>query len=107
AYPGVWLRPDVYAFHGHYGDRHTTVPMFERLGAGAMARIVGEPGGGPGSAEDYEAVLGPMYAWIHGVAQRRGAGMGRSSHGPSSRAWRALNGGRRRGLRARVRRESF
>ncbi len=108
AYPGVWIRPDLYAFHGHYGDRHTTVPMFERLGAGAMARMVSEPGGGPASAEDYEAVLGPMYAWIHGVAQRRGSGMGRSSHGPSSRAWRALNGaGRRRGLRARVRRETF
>ena len=24
AYPGVWLRDDVYATHGHYGDRHTT-----------------------------------------------------------------------------------
>ncbi|MGH2886982.1 MAG: hypothetical protein ACRDPA_30545, partial [Solirubrobacteraceae bacterium] len=25
AYPGVWLRDDVYATHGHYGDRHNTV----------------------------------------------------------------------------------
>ena len=23
-YPGVWLRGDVYAQHGHYLDRHTT-----------------------------------------------------------------------------------
>ncbi|MGA8720088.1 MAG: metallophosphoesterase, partial [Solirubrobacteraceae bacterium] len=27
AYPGVWLREDVYAIHGHYGDRHNTVPI--------------------------------------------------------------------------------
>ena len=58
AYPGVWLRDDVYATHGHYCDRHTTVPMFERLGAGAMARIVREPADGPRRAEDYEAALG-------------------------------------------------
>ena len=30
AYPGVWLRPDVYATHGHYVDLHITVPSFER-----------------------------------------------------------------------------
>ena len=40
AYPGVWLRDDVYAIHGHYADIHTTVPTFERLAAGAMARWV-------------------------------------------------------------------
>ncbi len=69
AYPGVWLRPDAYAMHGHYADRHTTVPMLERLGAGAMARIVREPADGPRRAEDYEATLAPIYAWIHAVAQ--------------------------------------
>ena len=42
AYPGLWLRDDVYATHGHYLDRHVTVPTFERLAAGAMARVVGE-----------------------------------------------------------------
>ena len=72
AYPGVWLRGDVYATHGHYCDRHTTVPMFERLGAGAMARIVGEPAGGPERIEDYEAILTPIYAWIHAIAQNGG-----------------------------------
>ena len=102
-YPGVWLRPDVYATHGHYGDLHTTVPMFERLGAGVMARIAGRRDGGPASAEDYEAVLGPMYAWIHALAQGAGVTVRGSSHAPSSRAWRALNGGghtRRRRARA-------
>ena len=47
AYPGVWLRDDVYAMHGHYADRHTTVPMFERLGAGVMARVVRDSLGRP------------------------------------------------------------
>ncbi len=102
AYPGVWLRDDVYATHGHYLDRHTTVPMFERLGAGAMARIVREPENGPRSAEDYERVLAPIYAWIHAVAQRGGPEYGASSHGASARAWRALAGSEgRRSLRRR------
>ena len=61
AYPGVWLRDDVYATHGHYSDRHHTVPILERLGAGAMARIAREPAGGPWRAEDYETTLRPMY----------------------------------------------
>ena len=67
----MWLRDDVYAIHGHYGDRHTTVPMFERLGAGAMARIVRDSADGLARAEDYEAVLAPIYAWIHAIAQNR------------------------------------
>ena len=49
AYPGLWLRPDVYAMHGHYLDPHGTVPTFERLAAGAMSRMVGAvPGSGDG-----------------------------------------------------------
>jgi hypothetical protein len=96
AYPGLWLRDDVYAMHGHYSARHTTIPMFERLGAGAMARFVGEPPGGPARAEDYEATLAPLYAWIHAVAQSAGANVAGSQR-TSSRAWRTLarrNGGR-------------
>jgi hypothetical protein len=95
AYPGVWLRSDVYATHGHYCDRHTTVPLFERIAAGAMARVVGEPSAGPDSADDYEATLAPMYAWIHAVAQNGGARLGRSSHGVSTQAWSTLTAPRR------------
>lgn len=94
AYPGVWLRNDIYAMHGHYADRHTTVPMFERLGAGAMARIVGEPAEGPQRPEDYEAVLAPIYAWLHAVAQTGGPSLANSSHGASAQAWRTLEGRR-------------
>jgi UDP-2,3-diacylglucosamine pyrophosphatase LpxH len=86
AYPGVWLSGEVYATHGHYLDLHTTVPLLERLGAGVMARIVGGPA--PSDAEGYEAILAPIYAWIHALAQRRGAA---GAHSPSSQAWRVLN----------------
>jgi hypothetical protein len=98
-YPGIWLRDDVYAIHGHYADRHYTVPIIERLGAAMMERVVLEPVGGPRRAEDYEATLGPMYAWIDAVAQSGGV-RGRSSGGLQVRAWRALQRpGRRRTLR--------
>jgi hypothetical protein len=102
-YPGVWLRPDVYATHGHYLDRHHTVPIVERLGAGLTVRLTGQPSGGPRRAEDYEAALAPMYAWIDTVAQSGGL---RGSGGDGSfqvRAWRALSrtGGRGGGLRGR------
>jgi hypothetical protein len=101
-YPGVWLREDVYAIHGHYGDRHTTVPMLERLAAGAMARVVGEPAGGPSRAEDYEAMLAPVYAWIDAVAQAGGIRV-QPSHDPSTSAWRALTASDgRRTLRRRA-----
>ena len=40
AYPGLWLRDDVYAFHGHYADAHATVPTFERILVGAMAKWI-------------------------------------------------------------------
>jgi hypothetical protein len=108
AYPGVWLREDVYATHGHYCDRHTTVPMFERLGAGAMARIVRQPPAGPERAEDYEAILAPIYAWLHAIAQTGGPDLGRSSHGASTRAWRTLEGDASgRGLRRSLRRRGL
>ena len=103
AYPGVWLRDDVYAMHGHYSARHTRIPMFERLGAGATARLAGEPPGGPVRAEDYEATLGPLYAWIHAVAQSA-SGSVAGSQRASSRAWRTLAGSGKseRSLRGRL-----
>ena len=101
-YPGVWLREDVYATHGHYGDRHNTVPILERLGAGLTVRIAGEPEGGPARAEDYEAALAPMYAWADTVAQSGGLHVGRGGSFQIA-AWQALNGGaRRRSVRSRA-----
>jgi predicted phosphodiesterase len=102
AYPGVWLREDVYAIHGHYADRHNTVPIIERLGAGLTVRLAGEPAGGPARAEDYEAALAPMYAWIDAVAQSGGLRGSGSDGSFQVRAWRSLSGaGGRGGLRGR------
>jgi hypothetical protein len=104
AYPGVWLRDDVYATHGHYADLHLTIPTIERLAAGVMGRIVGvTDDGGPVGAEDYEAVLSPIYAWIHAIAQRVDPRRGRALHEGSVRGWGALTGPRsRRGVRRRA-----
>jgi predicted phosphodiesterase len=70
AYPGIWLRDDVYAIHGHYSDVHATVPTFERLAAGAMARYVSQLPPHHATPDDYEAVLSPLYAWLHALTQR-------------------------------------
>ncbi|MEI6447841.1 MAG: hypothetical protein WCO96_08190 [Actinomycetes bacterium] len=93
AHPGVRLRDDVYAFHGNYLDRHITVPTFERMSAGAMARITGRDPDRASGVDDYEAVLGPMYAWSYEVAQQAEASVGKGAHGFSSRAWQMLAGG--------------
>jgi hypothetical protein len=100
AYPGVWLREDVYATHGHYGDRHNTVPILERLGAAVTVRVAGERDGGPASAEDYEAALAPMYAWADTVAQSGGLRLGGGGSFQVA-AWQRLNGGA--GARTRIR----
>jgi hypothetical protein len=95
AYPGVWLRDDIYAIHGHYSDLHTTVPTFERLAAGAMARFVvriPERGAAP---DDYEAALSPLYAWMHALTQRSDRAVLSAGAGASARAWVALAGGAR------------
>jgi hypothetical protein len=102
AYPGVWLREDVYAIHGHYGDRHNTVPILERLGAAITVRVAGEPQGGPARAEDYEAALAPMYAWADTVAQSGGLHVGGGGSFQVA-AWQRLNGAAgRRSLRSRA-----
>ena len=106
AYPGVWLREDVWATHGHYADRHTTVPMLERLGAGVTARIAGQGAGDPARAEDYEASLSPMYGFLDGLAQH--GGPERGGGGTSARAWRALAGARQsRSVRRRAAAAAF
>jgi hypothetical protein len=102
SYPGIWLRDDVYATHGHYADVHTTMPTIERLGAGVMTRIAGRPADQFRTAEDYEAVLAPIYAWIHATAQRIPPERSGNLHGGSVRGWGALTGPGRRGLRRRA-----
>jgi hypothetical protein len=93
AYPGVWLRDDVYAMHGHYLDVHCPVPTLEVLTAGVMGRMVGAV---PSRAtvEDYEALLAPIYAWIHASAQRTATHRRSAGGGGAIKVWTALQGPR-------------
>ncbi len=91
AYPGLWVRPDVYATHGHYLDAHLTVPTLERLSIAAMGRVLGRPAGSFNSVADYEAVATPVFAWRDAVA--RDARTGAALNGMATvGAWRALGG---------------
>ena len=112
AYPGIWLRSDVYATHGHYLDRHLTIPTFERLGVAAVERILGPPPTGPDplappdetpatvTPADYERVQAPVYALLFALAQ--GVVPGRvGPASPSARLWAALGGGESRAARLR------
>lgn len=101
AYPGIWLRDDVYAFHGHYMDRHITVPTLERLSAGVMGRIVGPLPEGAACPDDYEAALAPIYAWSYSLAQHADEDA-TGTYGVSLRAWRTLAGNGHRPLRRRA-----
>jgi hypothetical protein len=90
-YPGLWVRPDVYATHGHYLDCHLTVPTLERLSVAAMSRILGRPASAFSRVEDYEAVGAPVFAWRDAVAREARAG-GAVKRVDTVRAWRALGG---------------
>jgi hypothetical protein len=96
AYPGLWLREDVYATHGHYMDLHLTLPRAECVGAAIVARFAGAPPD-PAAPEDYERVLRPIYGLGFGVAQGRAPRAPRAarSNGQTSEAaWELLAGGR-------------
>ncbi len=90
AYPGVWLRDDVYATHGHYMDCHMTLPRLECLAAAAVMRRAGRPED-PATPADYERILRPVYGLAFGLAE---SNLGNGSKRPSERAWRAVAGRR-------------
>lgn len=99
AYPGLWLRDDVYATHGHYLDAHVAIPTIERLAIGALARMSG-PIPDPAGPEDYEAVLAPIYALSQASAQRSRDGRSAIGSRTAVGVWSALAGkGRSRKLR--------
>ncbi len=104
-YPGFWIRDDVYATHGHYLDRHLTIPTFERLGYALVERTLGlapvsnDPLEPPDASEpeldspdDYERICAPIYAFLFSLAQA-GAPPGAPGGTPSKRIWDALSGG--------------
>ncbi len=100
AYPGVVLRDDVYAIHGHYLDRLITIPTFERVAAGAMARIVGPLPAGHADPDDFEHALAPLYAWMEVVAQQ--GSWTASRQAVSAKTWQLLAGDGPRPVRARA-----
>jgi UDP-2,3-diacylglucosamine pyrophosphatase LpxH len=104
AYPGLWVRPDVYATHGHYLDCHLTIPTLERLSVGVMSRLLGHPASTFDSVADYEATVAPVFAWRDAVA--RDARTPAALNGMTTLvAWDALRGAgeRPRGRAAIVR----
>jgi UDP-2,3-diacylglucosamine pyrophosphatase LpxH len=93
AYPGVWLRDDVYATHGHYLDAHLALPRAECLAAAVRMRTAGAPPN-PATPDHYERVLRPLYGFAYAVAQSRPARAG-GRRGPSEAAWKLLSDGAR------------
>jgi predicted phosphodiesterase len=98
AYPGLWLRDDVYATHGHYLDCHVTIPTFERLAIAATTRAIGRPSPHAHDADDYEAAVGPLYDLTYSLAQGSTRGRQLLRGGRSATVWQRLAGsdGRRR-----------
>jgi hypothetical protein len=97
AYPGTWLRGDVYATHGHYMDCHMSLPRMECVAAAAVMRT-GNRLPDPAAPDDYERVLRPVYGLAFGLAQ---SGLSRGAIRPSERAWRSISGRHRARGRAR------
>jgi hypothetical protein len=89
-YPGVWLREDVYAHHGHYLDRHTTTPAFERVASGAMSRFLKLPLSQISTGDDYERLLAPIYAWMYAISQTSEREIDAADGGGSSRALKLI-----------------
>lgn len=97
AYPGIWLREDVYATHGHYMDCHWRLPRIECIAAAGVMRAFGPlpESSRPG---DYERVLRPVYGFSFALAQ---SGLARRATRPSERAWRTIAAGNRTNGRVR------
>jgi hypothetical protein len=105
-YPGVWIRDDVFATHGHYLDSHITLPTIERLSIATIDRMAGRPTGRRSTPHDYEKVHAPVYDLLFNLAQgsRNPAAYNEEGSAPSMRVWEMLGGasGRARNWRGRV-----
>ncbi len=98
AYPGIRLREDVYATHGHYLDLHLTVPRMECVLASALARFTGGRTQGAPPLEAYEAALSPLYAFAHSVVQGSPARAVTKGGNLSRDVWKRSNPDGERGL---------
>jgi predicted phosphodiesterase len=100
AYPGLRVRDDVWATHGHYLDCHMSIPTIECLSAAATMRMVGSIPD-PATPDDYERAIGPIYGFSWGFAQARGPERIGGRARPTSAAWRRLSGDRSGGVAGR------
>jgi len=93
AYPGIWLRDDVYATHGNYMDAHLTLPRAECVAVALVRRLAGEL---PDEATpaDYDRLLRPIYGLSYGAAQSMRRRPRPRERGPSEAAWELLVGDR-------------
>ena len=111
--PGAWLRAGVYATHGHFLDRHLTVPTFERLrsppssGCSAGRGTWRAPSCRPSRTGDRPpptTTSGPRPRSTRSCSRwRRPAPRSDRLGGsnPSARVWQALGGGYGRAARVR------
>jgi hypothetical protein len=102
AYPGLWLRDDVYATHGHLMDLYSTIPTFERLGAAITGRVMGGELPEQATVEDFLARLEPVYAWVDAVARHAPGERAARGAGSAAKAYELLAGSGPRPLRARL-----
>ena len=102
AYPGLWLRDDVYATHGHFMDLFSTIPTFERLGAAITARVIGGQMPQEATVDDFLARLEPVYAWVDAVARHAPGDRAARGAGGAAKAYETLAGSGPRPLRARL-----
>ncbi|MGI8439704.1 MAG: metallophosphoesterase family protein [Thermoleophilaceae bacterium] len=94
SYPGLWLRPDVYATHGHYLDAHLTVPRIECLAVSVVRRLVGPGPHGGHRPADYERLLGPVYGLAYELAQAASARGAMAATDLNLRVWRRIDTGK-------------
>jgi predicted phosphodiesterase len=102
AYPGFWIRPDVYATHGHYLDCHQSVPRLETVLASMSSALAGGLSDAGLTPLDYESRLAPIYGFAYRWAQG-GNGSPRST--AATRLWRRIRSEGWRELEAGTARE--
>ena len=91
AYPGLRLEDGTYATHGHYLDLYLTVPRVESIAASVVARLGGRTAYCT-SADDFEAVVAPIYGFHAGMAEgASGAALARGAT-VSRSVWRRATG---------------
>ena len=94
AYPGLRLEDGTYATHGHYLDLYLTVPRVESIAASVVARLGGRTADCT-SADDFEAVVAPIYGFHAGMAEgASGAALARGATVSRSVWSRATGDGR-------------